>query len=53
MFTIEQIEDIHRRLGNAETLSDYVRSLATLGRAPRRHASSQAVCRGPRPGRSM
>ena len=31
MFTREQIEELHRRLGNAETLSDYVRSLATLG----------------------
>jgi uncharacterized protein YbcV (DUF1398 family) len=31
VFTIEQIEEIHGRLGNAETLSDYVRSLAALG----------------------
>ena len=31
MFTLEQIEELHRRLGNAETLSDYVRSLAALG----------------------
>ncbi|HEY1651210.1 MAG TPA: DUF1398 family protein [Acidimicrobiales bacterium] len=31
MFTVEQIEELHGRLGNAETLSDYVRSLALLG----------------------
>lgn len=31
MFTIEQIEELHGPLGNAETLSDYVRSLAALG----------------------
>ena len=31
MFTIEQIEELHARLGNAETLGDYVRSLAVLG----------------------
>lgn len=31
MFTLEQIEEIHGRLGNAETLPDYVRSLAALG----------------------
>jgi uncharacterized protein YbcV (DUF1398 family) len=31
VFTIEQIEELHGRLGNAETLSDYVRSLAALG----------------------
>ena len=31
MFTLEQIEALHERLGNAETLSEYVRSLAALG----------------------
>lgn len=31
MFTIEQIEELHARLGNAETLADYVRSLSALG----------------------
>ena len=31
MFTVEQIEEIHGRLGSAETLSDYVRELAALG----------------------
>jgi uncharacterized protein YbcV (DUF1398 family) len=31
VFTIEQIEELHARLGNAETLADYVRSLAALG----------------------
>ena len=31
MFTIEQIEELHERLGNAETLADYVRSLSALG----------------------
>lgn len=31
MFTIEQIEELHGRFGRAETLSDYVRSLASLG----------------------
>lgn len=31
VFTIEQIEELHGRLGNTETLSDYVRSLAALG----------------------
>jgi uncharacterized protein YbcV (DUF1398 family) len=31
VFTIEQIEELHGRLGNAETLSEYVRSLAALG----------------------
>lgn len=31
LFTLEQIQDLHDRLGNAETLSDYVRSLAALG----------------------
>lgn len=31
MFTIEQIEELHGRLGSAETLADYVRSLAELG----------------------
>jgi uncharacterized protein YbcV (DUF1398 family) len=31
VFTIEQIEALHGRLGNAETVSEYVRSLAALG----------------------
>ena len=31
MFTIEQIDELHRRLGNADTLLCYVRSLAELG----------------------
>jgi len=31
MFTAEQIEEIHGRLGSADTLSDYVRELAALG----------------------
>ena len=31
MFTIEQIDDIHARLGNAETLADYVRALHAIG----------------------
>jgi uncharacterized protein YbcV (DUF1398 family) len=31
MFTLEEIEEIHGRLGSAETLSEYVRSLAALG----------------------
>jgi len=31
VFTIERIEELHGRLGNAENLSDYVRSLAGLG----------------------
>jgi len=31
VFTIEQIEDLHGRLGRAETLADYVRSLAEIG----------------------
>jgi uncharacterized protein YbcV (DUF1398 family) len=31
VFTVEQIEEIHGRLGSAETLSDYVRELAALG----------------------
>jgi len=31
MFTVEQIEELHGRLGNAETLSEYVRALADLG----------------------
>ena len=30
-FTIEQINDIHDRLGNANTLADYVRALKTIG----------------------
>jgi uncharacterized protein YbcV (DUF1398 family) len=31
MFTLEQIDDIHTRLGNAETLLDYVRALKAIG----------------------
>src|SRR5215472_8401088 len=31
VFTIEQIEELHGRLGSAETLADYVRSLAGIG----------------------
>ncbi len=31
MFTIEQIEELHRGLGNADTMAEYVRSLAALG----------------------
>jgi hypothetical protein len=31
VFTIEQIDELHRRLGRADTLVDYVRSLAELG----------------------
>jgi Protein of unknown function (DUF1398) len=31
MFTIEQINDLHARLGNAKTFPDYVRALKTLG----------------------
>ena len=30
-FTIEQINDIHDRLGNANTLADYVRALKAIG----------------------
>jgi uncharacterized protein YbcV (DUF1398 family) len=31
VFTIEQIDQLHRRLGRADTLLDYVRSLAEVG----------------------
>src|SRR5262245_19436006 len=31
MFTIEQINDLRARLGNARTFSEYVRALKTLG----------------------
>ena len=31
MFTIEQINDLHARLGSAKTLPEYVRALKTLG----------------------
>ena len=31
MFTIEQIEELHERLGSAKTLAEYVRSLAGIG----------------------
>lgn len=31
MFTLEQIHEIHDRLGNAETLSDYLRALKAIG----------------------
>jgi uncharacterized protein YbcV (DUF1398 family) len=31
VFTNEQIEELHGRLGRAETVADYVRSLASIG----------------------
>ena len=31
MFTIEQIDDLHDRLGRPETLSEYVRALKAIG----------------------
>jgi uncharacterized protein YbcV (DUF1398 family) len=31
MFTIEQIDDLHTRLGNARTFPEYVRALKALG----------------------
>jgi uncharacterized protein YbcV (DUF1398 family) len=31
MFTLEQIDDVHARLGNAETLAEYMRALHALG----------------------
>ena len=31
MFTIEQINDLHARLGSAKTLAEYVRALKALG----------------------
>ena len=31
MFTIEQIDDVHDRLGNAETLAQYLRALHAIG----------------------
>jgi uncharacterized protein YbcV (DUF1398 family) len=31
VFTIEQIEELHERLGSAETLPQYVQSVAALG----------------------
>jgi uncharacterized protein YbcV (DUF1398 family) len=31
MFTLEQIDDLHTRLGSARTLPDYVRALKALG----------------------
>jgi hypothetical protein len=31
MFTIEQINDLHDRLGSAETLVEYVRGLNAIG----------------------
>jgi Protein of unknown function (DUF1398) len=31
MFTIEQINDLHARLGSAKTLPEYVRALKALG----------------------
>lgn len=31
VFTIEQINDLHDRLGNAETLGQYLRSLSAIG----------------------
>ena len=31
MFTLEQINDVHDRLGNAETLSQYLKALKNIG----------------------
>jgi uncharacterized protein YbcV (DUF1398 family) len=31
LFTIEQINDLHDRLGNMETLPDYLRALSAIG----------------------
>jgi uncharacterized protein YbcV (DUF1398 family) len=31
MFTLEQIDDLHARLGQADTLLDYVRALQAIG----------------------
>ena len=31
MFTLEHINDVHDRLGNAETFTEYVRALKSLG----------------------
>ena len=31
MFTLDQIEDLHARLGSAKTLAEYVRALKVLG----------------------
>jgi uncharacterized protein YbcV (DUF1398 family) len=31
VFTIEQIDDVHDRLGNAETLAQYLRALNAIG----------------------
>ena len=31
MFTIDQIDDLHGRLGSAKTLPEYVRALKALG----------------------
>jgi uncharacterized protein YbcV (DUF1398 family) len=31
VFTIEQVKDLHARLGSAKTLSEYVRALKALG----------------------
>jgi uncharacterized protein YbcV (DUF1398 family) len=31
VYTIEQIEELHGRLGSAATMADYVRSLAAIG----------------------
>lgn len=31
MFTLEQIDDIHRRFGNADTLSQYLEALRNIG----------------------
>jgi uncharacterized protein YbcV (DUF1398 family) len=31
MFTLEQINDVHDRLGNQETLADYLRALKAIG----------------------
>jgi hypothetical protein len=31
MFTIEEINDLHTRLGSAKTFTEYVRALKALG----------------------
>lgn len=31
MFTLEQIDDLHARLGNAETFSEYMQALKAIG----------------------
>jgi hypothetical protein len=44
MFTIEQINDLHVRLGSARTLPEYVRALNVLG--VERYDSSFSTCAG-------